>query len=185
MNTFINSTTTDEIIPENLSPAVNATTRLKTDFLAVGTAAVNRGFRSTPVDPETKAGVMWKWNYEMRQATSVYDVTQLAKLYPNHHVGIVGKRGIGNMMFLDIDGEGVVEEIERETGQKMPLTYIVQSRPQSAPCKRHFYFRQTAYSFTKFGGATSKQINVKNRYDVKGVGGSGYVVAAGCIRDTG
>src|SRR6266478_562736 len=112
---FINDIGTDEIIRDpNLSqPAVNAEairlTGPKTDFLAVGTAAVNRGFKITPVDPQTKAGVMWRWNDEMRQATNVYEVTQLEKLYPNHNVGVVSKRGIGNLVFLDIDGAGVLE----------------------------------------------------------------------------
>ena len=67
-----------------------------------------------------------------------------------HNVGVVGRRGIGNDMFLDIDAEGVLEQIERETGQKMPSTFTVASRPQSAPWKRHYYFKQTVSSVQVF-----------------------------------
>src|SRR5207247_2248038 len=113
--------------------------------------------------------------------------------YPNHNVGIVGTRGAGNLVFLDIDSDGVVERIEQQTGRTMPATYVVQSRPQSAPYKRHFYFRQTEYSVQHF----TKEINVKDLtktnkegkpstlYDLKGCGGGGFVVAAWSIRENG
>jgi hypothetical protein len=104
-------------------------------------------------------------------------------------------------MFLDIDAEGVVERIERETGHRMPKTYTVCSRPTSAPYKRHFYFTQTQYSFKKSGAWKAKNINVRDLtrleksrsgilmhptlYDVKGIGGGSLVVGAGSVRDNG
>ena len=69
------------------------------------------------------------------------EIRQLSIDYPRHNVGIVGRRGVGNLAFLDIDSEGMLERIETETGQKLPSTYTVQSRPESAPWKRHMYFR--------------------------------------------
>jgi len=70
--------------------------------------------------------------------------------------------------------------MERETGQTLPATYVVRSRPVSAPHKRHVYFRQTEYFASRF----QKQVNAGD-YDLKGMGG-GQVVAEGCLRkDTG
>lgn len=169
------------------------------DYVQIATPLVQRGFRVTPVHPETKSGVMRNW--QNHQATTPDEVLQQAKYYPHHNVGVVGKRGDRRHMFLDIDADGVVERIEHETGQKMPKTYTVCSRPQSAPYKRHFYFKQTEYSFKKSGAWDAKNMNIRDLtrleksrsgvlmhptlYDVKGIGGGSLVVGAGSVRDNG
>jgi len=174
----------------SISPSSNPLP--ETNFLAVATAAINRGFAVTPVHPLEKRGVFW--GQYRHPAKNLWEVTQHAKDYPNHNVGIVSRRGVGNLAFLDIDADGVIERIEAETGEKLPLTYTVQSRPQSASFKKHFYFRQTEYSFNAFGRHKSKEINVKDLsvegkqptlFDLKGVGAGGLVVAAGSIRESG
>src|SRR5439155_13093369 len=83
--------------------------------------------------------------------------------------------------------------IESETGETIPLTFTVQSRPASKPWKRHYYFRQTEYSFKQF----KKETNVKDLdrtdskgrhptlYDLKGCGGGGFVVAEGSVHPSG
>jgi hypothetical protein len=140
-------------------------------------------------------------NWQNHQATTPEEVLTHAKYYPHHNVGVVGKRGVGRHMFLDIDAEGVVGRIEEETGKKIPTTYTVCSRPESAPHKRHYYFSQTAYSFKNNGAWQAKNINVRDLarlersrsgmlmhptlYDVKGIGGGSLVVAAGSVRDNG
>lgn len=169
------------------------------DYVQIAMPLVNRGFRVTPVHPRTKSGVMRNW--QNHQATTPDEIRKHAHYYPNHNVGVVGKRGVGRHMFLDIDAEGVVERIEQETGRKVPKTYTVSSRPQSAPYKRHFYFTQTEYSFKKFGAWKAKNINVRDLtrleksrsglqmhptlYDVKGIGGGSLVVGAASVRDNG
>jgi len=167
------------------------TNQISTDFLAVATAAIQRGFKICPVHPNSKAGDFPRWNTHPIDNLSKLD--QLAQDYPHHKVGIVGRRGIGNHVFVDIDAPGVEERIVRETGQPMPNTYVVQSRPQTAPYKKHFYFTQTFYSLRRLG---KKEINVKDLtvtdegkhptlYDIKGSGGGGFVVAAGSVRENG
>jgi Bifunctional DNA primase/polymerase, N-terminal len=167
----------------------------RADYVAIATAALNRGFRITPVHPLEKRGVLYNWNRQ--PTTTLSEVLQHAKDFPNHNVGIVGRRGIGNHCFLDIDADGVVERIEQETGQKMPLTYIVSSRPESAPWKRHFYFKQTSYSISRLRKEANRKDVTKTvisengtsmhptMYDLKGVGGGGLVVAAGSVRKDG
>jgi len=141
-------------------------------------------------------------NWQNFQLTTSEDIEKFAKYFPNHNVGVVGKRGVGRHCFLDIDADGVLSRIESETGQTMPSTYTVCSRPITKPFKRHYYFTQTEYSFRRFGAWASKNLNVRDLarleqsprsglmihptlYDVKGVGGGSLVVAAGSVRDDG
>jgi hypothetical protein len=170
-------------------------TRKQVDFLSIATPLVERHFRITPVDPESKCGVMRNW--QDHQLTTVAEVVKCANSFPHHNVGVVGKRGIGRHCFLDIDAPGVIERIEGETGQAMPKGYRVKSSPDLKPYKTHFYFTQTAYSFHKFGGWSAVNSNVKDMetldekgkhptlYDLKGVGGGSFVVGAGSAKETG
>lgn len=176
---------------------------LRPDFVAIATPLVVKGFRITPVHPQTKCGVMGNW--QNFQITTPEEVLAFAKYYPHHNVGVVGKRKPGRYCFLD-DDSGVVARIEEETGHKMPRTYTVASRPDTNPLKRHFYFLQTDYSFKRFaifaeGKDPWKSRNVNRRdltkfelsrtglrihptmYDAKGFGGGSFVVAAGSVRE--
>jgi hypothetical protein len=169
---------------------------MTTNYLQVATAQLERGFKVVPVHPLEKRGVLW--NQYRNPATTLSEVIQHAKDFPAHNVGVVGMHGVGNHCFLDIDADGVVERIETQSGHKMPMTYTVCSRPQSAPWKRHFYFRQTAYSVSRLrkeanrkdttrwvtSGNTDTQMH-PTEYDLKGVGGGGLVVAAGSVRKDG
>jgi len=165
------------------------------DFVAIATPLVERGFRVTPVHPETKMGVMKNW--QKFQLTTIEDVRKYAKYFPHHNVGVVGKRGVRRHCFLDVDAPGVVERIESETKHEMPNGYRVKSSPTSKPYKTHFYFEQTPYSFERFGGWEAVNSNVKDMttldeegkhptlYDLKGVGGGSLVVGAGSVKQNG
>jgi len=102
----------------------------KVDFVAIATPLVERGFRVTPVHPETKMGVMKNW--QKFQLTTIDDIRKYAEYFPHHNVGVVGKRGVGRHCFLDVDARGVVERIEHDTKQTMPKGYRVQSSPPAA-----------------------------------------------------
>jgi hypothetical protein len=151
----------------------------------------------------TKLGAMKHWN--KHQITSIVELNKLSKYFPHHNVGCVGISGyrtdntgedVGNDCFLDIDAQGELERIQRETGQTMPRTYTVCSRPDTAKFKRHFYFRQTPYSIRRFGkNPTNIQVKDMTRfdekgnhpvlYDMRGIGGAAFVVAAGSVRNDG
>src|SRR5207253_6758683 len=90
------------------------------------------------------------------------EVIQHAKDFPNYNVAISSHRGVGKLFFWDVDSAGVVEQVEAETGQIIPATFTVQSRPELAPYKQHQYLRSTPYSFERFGGWKSKEVNVKD-----------------------
>jgi hypothetical protein len=149
-----------------------------TDFLRVALAARQRGFTwIVPVDDKSPLRNKWlKFNV----TPTVTELNLMAAEFPNRDVGIVLKGHAGSVFVWDIDNVGVLERMERETGYELPLTYTVQSRPDSAPHKMHVYFRQTEY----FASAFQKQVYAGD-YDLKGMGG-GQVVAEGCVRqDTG
>jgi hypothetical protein len=103
---------------------------------------------------------------------------------------LVSSKGVGNFCWLDIDWDGTESMIEHETRQSLPHTLTTSSRPQSAPWRRHFCFRQTPYSVsqwkTEMTGIRDFAIvengEVPNQFDMKGCGGGGFVVAAGCVR---
>ena len=149
--------------PPSLAPlgslATAGTAGLTPNYLDIATAQLPRGLKVVPVHPHEKRGVLW--NQYSHPATTVSEIMQHSKDFPDFNVGVIGRRGVGNHLFLDIDANGVSNKIESETGRPLPLTFTVQSRPLQKPWKRHYYFRQTEYSFKQFGGKNSKEINVK------------------------
>jgi hypothetical protein len=141
-------------------------------------AARARGFTwIVPVDDKAPLRRAWlKYNVTKTET----ELNLMAAEFPHRDVGIVLKGHAGSIFVWDIDKEGVIERMERETGKSLPETYIVQSRPETAPYKRHVYLRQTPFFASQF----QKQMNAGD-YDLKGFGG-GQVVAEGCVRkDTG
>jgi hypothetical protein len=143
-------------------------------FLRVASAARARGFTwIVPVDEKAPLRSSWlKYNVTRTQT----ELNLMAAEFSHRDVGIVLRGHAGSVFVWDIDKEGVTERMERETGESLPETYIVQSRPVTAPHKRHVYFRQTEYFAAQF----QKQVNAGD-YDLKGFGG-GQVVAEGCVR---
>jgi hypothetical protein len=169
----------------------------ETRYYTIATPMRKKGFTVWPVKPEPEKAGEFGWNTQAYYADDIAHRC-LAKKFPNHNAAVISRGGVGNLMFLDIDSDGVLERIEEETDQKISgTTFSVCSRPQSAPYKRHFYFRQTAYSVKKWRTENnvrdiSKWVPDKNGnpshptlFDLKGIGGGGYVVAPGSVRANG
>jgi hypothetical protein len=152
-------------------------TELTTDFLTVALAARSRGFTwVAPVDDKAVCRKAWlRFNITKTET----DLRLMAAEFPRHEVGIVLKGHAGSIFVWDIDKAGVLDRMKRD-GIEVPATYIVQSRPKTAPHKMHVYFKQTPY----FASLFPRQVNAGD-YDLKGMGG-GQIVAEGCVRkDTG
>jgi hypothetical protein len=147
-------------------------------FFTVAMAARARGFLVTPL--RDKRPFLPAWN--KHPLSTETEIRTAAKEYPMCEVGVVLKRRVGEPFAIDIDVTGVIERMERETGQTLPATYTVLSRPVTAPYKRHVFFRHTDYSY----GVFSKNVNAGD-YDLIGTGIRALqVVAEGCVRpDTG
>src|ERR1035441_2243154 len=169
----------------------------RTRYYNIAVPMLEKGFTVWPVRPEPEKAGEFGWNTQAYYADEIVHRC-VARKFPNHNAAVISKRGVGNLMFLDIDSPGGLERLEEETGQQISgTTFSVCSRPQSAPYKRHFYFRQTDYSVMKWRTENnvrdiSKWVPDKNGnpshptlFDVKGVGGGGYVVAPGSVRANG
>jgi bifunctional DNA primase/polymerase-like protein len=143
-------------------------------FSRIAIAARARGFAVTPL--RDKRPFLPAWN--RHPLTTETEIMTAAKEYPTCDVGLVMKRNIGEPFAIDIDVPGVVERLERETGQELPQTYTVLSRPVTAPHKRHIFLRHTQYSNSVF----AKNVNA-GEYDLIGTGTRALqVVSEGCVR---
>jgi hypothetical protein len=168
--------------------ATAANPNIQTDYLAVARAAHKMGFNTTPVEPGRKKPRLRGFN--KHPATTLSKAWQNAHDYPHDDVGLVSRKGLNRVCWLDIDYQTVEETIFKETGHKLPRTMTTSSRPKTAPWKKHLCFRQTAYSVSKWStemtGIRDYSIvedgEVPNLFDVKGCGGGGFVVAPGCCR---
>ncbi len=147
-------------------------------FFRVGSAAHARGFAVTPL--RDKSPFLHAWNkYPLTTET---EIRAAAKDCPRCDVGLVLSRKVGEPFAIDIDSPGVIERLERETQMTLPETYMVWTKPETAPYKRHIFFRHTEYSDRVF----TKNVNA-GEYDLIGVGTRALqVVSEGCVRpDTG
>jgi hypothetical protein len=147
-------------------------------FFTVAMAARARGFGVTPL--RDKRPILHAWNRQPLRTET--EIRTAAKEYPKCDVGLVLKREVGEPFAIDVDVPGVVERMEQETGNTLPETYMVWTKPETAPYKRHIFFRHTRYSHSVF----DKNVNA-GEYDLIGTGTRALqVVSEGCVRpDTG
>src|SRR5438876_3024419 len=125
----MNSTDTDEIVRDPSQP--DAADK-QADFHAIANDAIKRGFEITPLGSNGKVPFLRGW--QKRPSKDPRQIEEWAAQFPNSNAGVVCKCRVGGTISLDFDAEGVIEQIENDTGRAMPVTYVVQSRPKSAPC---------------------------------------------------
>ncbi len=100
----------------------------------------SRGVPCIPLLPRTKRAFSEDWPVK-----ATIDAAQLMSWdseYPDANVGCVGLAQPGGIWFFEIDDPAVVQKIETDTNQKMPLTFRVRSRPG----RGHMYFKHTTAS---------------------------------------
>src|SRR5882762_1951797 len=111
-----------------------------TEFESRAIPLIERNVPVIPLKPRTKIAFLNSW--ESKATTNRGQIEQWAKEYPDANVASVAKAQPGGVWFFDADRAGLVDRIEKETGQKIPATFMVRSRPGSG----HYYFRQNAAS---------------------------------------
>jgi hypothetical protein len=167
-------------------------------FYELAKPLIERGLAVIPLHPHTKTpACSWKhfriWNLDI--------LAQKAKDFADKEVAVVSSRGLDHPVFIDFDDESVIPRIEQDTGRTIPATFKIQTRPKSAPMRQHHIWSQTAYSLKRFRFDKAKNVNVrdvhhlvespsggkmfKTLYDLKGVGGSSYIVGAGSVSKSG
>src|SRR5580658_2884336 len=164
-------TGTKDIWPSTqaLGPKEESNEQIRNYFLEIAMAARARGFVITPL--RDKRPFLHAWN--RHPLTTETEIRTAAKEYPTCDVGLVLKRRVHEPFAIDIDVPGVIERMEHETGEALPATYTVLSRPVTAPYKRHIFFRHTHYSY----GAFCKNVNA-GEYDLIGTGTRALQVVA-------
>lgn len=155
-------------------------------FLDIAAPLAGRGLPVIRLRPRTKIPSDSGW-----PETATDDLETIVKWNaetPDANVGVVAKAVAGQVWFLEQDTppDGVLKlthRIEAETGNKIPETYMVRSRPG----RGHYYFRQTpesiamgniAQSFVKFGDWSARVSNemVVGAGSLHPISGQPYVV---------
>ena len=109
---------------------------VKPDFLSIALPLIKRGFRITPVNPETKAGCL----SNLYSTTDEAEVLKFAQSYPDHNVGVVSKRGVGRLLMFFDDDSGIVARIEEEHGRENPQDLQSPDTPRHEPKETAFLF---------------------------------------------
>lgn len=141
------------------------------NFLDRAQATVAKGAPVIRLRPRTKIAADSDW--PALATTNPETLVKWNKESPEANCGAVAKAEIGGVWFFEIDDPLVPSRIETETGQKIPLTYRVRSRPG----RGHYYWKQSAESIAMGNVA---QGYVKNG-DFSVRVDNEYVVAAGSL----
>jgi len=105
-------------------------------FRNIALPLIKRGVPVIPVEPGGKRCLLSKWPDRASVSESIVNLWH--EECSSYNVGAVCKpQGI---LVLGCDTRDVLEQIEHETGQKLPRTFIVRSGGKQYP---HVYFKQT------------------------------------------
>lgn len=109
-------------------------------FREIAEPLAKMGVPMTPVRPGTKRAFLPDF-----PTTATTDLTQISawdSQYPDCNAACVARAEQGGIWFFEVDSADVVPRLEKQTGQTMPNTFKVRSRPG----RGHFYFRHTSAS---------------------------------------
>jgi hypothetical protein len=98
------------------------------------------GVPITPVRPGTKKAFLT--DFPTTATTDLNQIDAWNKLYSDCGAACVARAEVGGVWFFEVDSPDVIPRLERQTGQTMPNTFKVRSRPG----RGHFYFRHTPAS---------------------------------------
>jgi hypothetical protein len=109
-------------------------------FIDIAEPLAKLGIPVTPVRPGTKRAFLPDF-----PTTATSNLEQIAKWneqYPDCNAACVARAEDGGVWFLEVDSPNVLPRMQQGTGQTMPNTFKVRSRPG----RGHFYFRHTKAS---------------------------------------
>jgi hypothetical protein len=138
-------------------------------FKEIAEPLVSRGVPLIPLRPQSKIAFIQDW--EKLATTDPIKVEEWDQQYPGANAACVAFAKPDGMWFLDIDSPGYAAQIESQTGNKMPQTFMV----RSSPGKGHYYFKQTPASI-QMGNAQGKDEQDKELWSARV--DRRYVVAA-------
>jgi hypothetical protein len=110
------------------------------DFLERAKSTIAKGVPVIRLKPESK--IAWDLDWPNLATTDLKVLEKWNNETPDANCAAVAKAQLGGVFFLEIDDPSVVSRIEQETGQKIPQTFRVRSRPG----RGHYYWLQTPKS---------------------------------------
>jgi Protein of unknown function (DUF3631)/Bifunctional DNA primase/polymerase, N-terminal len=145
-------------------------------FLTIAEPLAKLGIPMTPVRSGTKRAFLP--DFPTTATTDLAQIEAWDKQYPDCNGACVARAVVGEVWFFEVDSKDVLPRMKAETGQDMPVTFMVRSRPG----RGHYYFRHNAASVLL--GNISQTYVVGQDWSVRT--NREYVVAPGSIHpDTG
>ena len=89
----------------------------RTRYYNIAVPMLEKGFTVWPVRPEPEKAGEFGSNTHAYYADEIVHRC-LAKKFPNHNAAVISRRGIGNLMFLDIDSPGVLERLKKRLARR-------------------------------------------------------------------
>ena len=109
-------------------------------FLERALYTASKGVPVIRLGPKSKAAVDNGW--QDLATTDFRTLQQWNQESPDANCAAVAKACIGGYWFFEVDSTEALDRLEKETGQVLPSTYRVRSRPG----RGHYYWKQTAAS---------------------------------------
>jgi hypothetical protein len=145
-------------------------------FRDISEPLAKMGVPVTPVRPGTKRAFLP--DFPTTATTDLDQIGVWSVQHPDCNVACVARAEEGGVWFFETDSTSVLPRLQKETGQTMPATFMVRSRPG----RGHFYFRHTPASIAM--GNISQTYVVGQDWSVRT--NREYVVGPGSIHpDTG
>ncbi len=143
------------------TPAITAPSQAeptKTPFEDRACILVKLGIPVAPVQPREKACKLPGW--ETLATTDLGRIKQWSRENPDFNTAAVARAEIGGFCFFEVDAPNFHLEIEKQTGQKFPETFMVSSTPGKG--KGHFYFRSTPASIAFYNSVQKSYVSGKD-----------------------
>jgi hypothetical protein len=140
-------------------------------FREIAEPLAKMGVPMTPVRPGTKRAFLP--DFPTTATTDLAQITAWDAQYPDCNAACVARAEQDGVWFFEVDSPDVIPRLEKQTGQTMPNTFKVRSRPG----RGHFYFRHTVAS--RAMGNISQTYVIGQDWSVRT--NREYVVAPGSI----
>src|SRR5882762_518183 len=165
-----------EAITAQITPTETALESNTPTFEQLAQPLIAKNVPVIPLRPKTKIAFLTGW--ESLATTDREQIAQWGQDYSNANIASVAKATLEGVWFFEVDRPNFQNEIEKQTGHKMPETFIV----RSSPGRGHFYFRQTPASIA-MGNRQGKDADGKEAWSARV--DNRYVVGPGSIHPNG
>lgn len=109
-------------------------------FKQIAEPLITKNVPVIPLRPKTKVAFLSNWNDIA--TTNQTQVDKWDEEFPEANGACVAHAVPDGVWFFEVDRPDILDKIQKETGQRMPDTFMV----RSSPGRGHFYFKHTAAS---------------------------------------